>query len=127
MATVKAEEKPIVCRILYGSTVIAELSAGQTATLKTEGKTAIEDIEVYQLFENYDKIVFRFYGATYSDYQAEKGMTFYDWCQSEYNTDGYTCNENDLVVNEALKIRVGGAKGSTVIQDIYQYPSYATA
>jgi hypothetical protein len=32
------------------------------------------------------------------EYTAEEGMTWYDWCQSAYNKDGWTCDSpSDLV------------------------------
>lgn len=32
------------------------------------------------------------------EYQAESGMTWYEWCQSEYNTYGFSCNNTNSAV-----------------------------
>ena len=36
------------------------------------------------------------------EYQAEEGMTFYEWVNSEYNTDNWQVNSNDFVINNIL-------------------------
>jgi hypothetical protein len=49
-------------------------------------------------------------------YQAEEGMTFAQWCDSEYNTDGFTCNPNTDWV-EHPDWGFGCAEVSDVIED----------
>ncbi len=32
-------------------------------------------------------------------YEVEEGMTWLEWVNSEYNTDGYTCDENEYIIS----------------------------
>lgn len=60
-------------------------------------------------------------------YQAEEGMTWEEWCNSEYNTDGYyaynTTGTNPLITNDAGIVMYNGAKAkpNDVIIDGYKY------
>lgn len=47
--------------------------------------------------------------ATPTSYQAEEGMTWADWCDSEYNTNGY------YVINETRYSFIGKAAGSNTM------------
>lgn len=31
------------------------------------------------------------------EYQAEEGMTWQEWCNSEYNTHGFWCSGNQII------------------------------
>lgn len=42
-------------------------------------------------------------GASYK-YQAEDGMTWYEWCNSEYNTGELMCNSNESKVGAGVYV-----------------------
>lgn len=94
--------------IEYNGTVIASLKPGQTATLFTKNKKMESDIivvvpqsESSETIKIYDGeceiaklISFTIDGTSY---QAEEGMTWMEWCESEYNTNEYYCNDSSTV------------------------------
>lgn len=103
--------------IEYNGTVIASLEAGQTATLFTKNKKMESDIMVtvpqsepsetikeydgtIVISDKVDLITFTIYDT---EYQAEKNMTWAQWCESEYNLqndyftfDAYTYNGTEV-------------------------------
>ena len=57
------------------------------------GKIIIVPIEDEESGEDAAKpIKFKFYDK---EYDALEGMTWYEWCKSEYNTDGWECDGPD--------------------------------
>jgi hypothetical protein len=62
------------------------------------------------------------YGETYT-YQADKGMTWLDWCNSEYNTDGWWCDENgeEGVYNDNLACWISNVYYDTTITEDKTY------
>lgn len=59
-------------------------------------------------------------------YQAENGMTWYEWCQSSYNTGGYYVDEGNQVRNSGHYVVDGAgseyfAKGNIFIRGGYSY------
>lgn len=72
--------------IKYNGSTIASLETGQTATLECAGKKMTGDIVIaYMGSSSVSLISFTIVGASY---QAEDGMTWAEWCGSEYNTEG---------------------------------------
>ena len=58
-------------------------------------------------------INFTISGTTYqADYQAYEGMTWFEWCNSSYNTDGFTCQGNTFAVYPAGDGPVGSVRES---------------
>lgn len=50
--------------------------------------------------------------------QAEEGMTWYEWCQSEYNTTGFRCQgENSLIKNSTGLYQISDEIGKYVITE----------
>lgn len=79
------------------------VQAGQTATLNCIGKKAVSDIVIVanatQGGNTGTLISFTIYGT---EYQAEEGMTWEQWCDSSYNTDGYYVNwANGYIYNSS--------------------------
>ncbi len=74
-------------KILYnGNQIYAEETGlAQTVTLNCSGKKFVGDITITPT-EGKALISFTIDGTTY---QAESGMTWAEWVDSEYNTDGY--------------------------------------
>ena len=74
--------------IKYNGNVIASLEAGQTATLECAGKKMVSDIYIIaqKVEQGSGEIGFTIDGTSY---QAEEGMTWGDWVESDYNTDNY--------------------------------------
>lgn len=76
--------------VKYNGAVIASLKAGQTATLACAGKLMASDIVIKvgkqeaPPAETPNLISFTIDGTVY---QAEEGMTWVEWCESDYNTD----------------------------------------
>jgi hypothetical protein len=98
----KSDEEPTAtATITYNGNVIATITDGQTATIPCEGKKMVGDIVIAYGGEEDDSstTLIEFWiippGQSFhgSDdwYQAESGMTWLDWCNSEYNTRGYFC------------------------------------
>lgn len=95
--------------ITYKDTIILAES-GKTVTLSTTNKKLTGDIIItapeeeiieewdgsYSILSDIELISFTIAGTTY---QAEAGMTWYEWCNSNYNTYGYnTGNESGMLV-----------------------------
>lgn len=54
-------------------------------------------------------------------HQAEEGMTWYEWCQSDYNDDGYTCAGEDAKVYTSGTSVYLSVLGADVIVDGANY------
>jgi hypothetical protein len=53
-----------------------------------------------------------------TDYQAEEGMTWLQWVDSEYNTDGYYFNSDENCIMEpAGYMAVGASPSVTIVPD----------
>ena len=50
-----------------------------------------------------------------TEYQAEDGMTFMEWCGSSYNTDGFYIDGTAVLSNEGCPIENGGWAGDIII------------
>lgn len=79
------EEPTATATITYNGNVIATITDGQTATLPCEGKKMATDL-VVSISKSVNLISFTIGGTAY---QAEEGMTWAEWCESSYNSDGY--------------------------------------
>jgi hypothetical protein len=89
--------------ISYNGKEIATFPTGKIATLECAGKKMKGDIVIAYAVEEDDSstTLIEFWiippGQSFpgSDdwYQAESGMTWLDWCNSEYNTRGYFCHD----------------------------------
>lgn len=55
-----------------------------------------------------------------TSYQMDNRMTWYTWTRSDYNTDGFSCaNENDYVYEAESKNKVTDADGNDVLGTTY--------
>lgn len=55
-----------------------------------------------------------------TSYQMENRMTWYAWTRSDYNTDGFSCaNENDYVYEAESRNKVTDAEGNDVLGTTY--------
>lgn len=79
------EGDAMALEIKYNGKVIATLEKGQTATIPCDGKEMATDI-VVSISALVNIITFTIAGKTY---QSEDGMTWEQWVESSYNTDGY--------------------------------------
>lgn len=76
-----------------------------------------------QALEGEENLITFTIGGT--SYQAEEGMTWYEWCNSEYNTDGYYTR--DLWVNKNSNWFVAQVSASDVIESqAYILEEYGT-
>lgn len=111
-ATEPEETTPTVTLTYNGKTYT--LTAGQKATFACEGKVMLDDITASVVSGESEDIIID--GPTIdtgeipsaggsevtlisftvgsTTYQAEEGMKWYEWCDSEYNTDGYYIDGN---------------------------------
>lgn len=53
-----------------------------------------------------------------TSYQAEEGMTWGEWCNSEYNTKGYYIDYDDSISTQTGGIWIGTSEGYVFSQDI---------
>lgn len=53
-----------------------------------------------------------------TSYQAEEGMTWGEWCNSEYNTDGYYIDDDDSISNQSVSAWIGTSGNYVFSQDI---------
>ena len=83
------------------------------------GKTLI-DGTVCVLVLGGGLITFRIENLTY---QAVEGMTWAEWCESEYNTAGYAINGNRVVASNGIMF-VGNEKPSNAITNGAIYSEY---
>ena len=81
-----------VPRIIYNNTVIAELS-DKEITITCAGKKMLSDIVIVNraVEEEASLISFTIDGTSY---QAEEGMTWADWCDSDYSGGTYAPHPN---------------------------------
>lgn len=56
-------------------------------------------------------------------HQAEEGMTWQEWCDSEYNTYGVYCSGNNII---GPGVFIAGQTPSDVISNGYAYRAMAT-
>jgi hypothetical protein len=57
------------------------------------------------------------------EHQAEEGMTWQEWCDSEYNVDGFRCSGNLIIIPG---VSIGGQTPSDVICNGCAYRTIAT-
>lgn len=103
---------------------VYEINGGTTLVDGTlysidHGKTRI-DGTVRVLVLGGGLITFRIENLTY---QAVEGMTWAEWCESEYNTAGYAINGNRVERAKGLMF-VGDQKPSNVITNGAIYTEY---
>ena len=84
-AITKEETTSKVLTIKYNGKVIATLERGQTATIPCDGKKMATDL-VVGISKSVNLISFT---INTGERYAEQGMTWGEWVESEYNTDGY--------------------------------------
>ncbi len=108
--------------IKYNDEVIATLEKGQTATIPCDGKKMATDI-VVSISASANLITFTVDGVTY---QAEEGMTWAEWCESEYNTNSFYVDPYDDTVCRGVAWIVadsGFVYGSNSIEENGVYKS----
>jgi hypothetical protein len=84
-------------QISYKNSLIGSLSAGESIALHLNGQKLTEDLVVRAV--NANLISFTIDGETY---YAEEGMTWGEWVESEYNTNGYTISPDGVVLAGSL-------------------------
>ncbi len=100
--------KVTVTQETTGESTTEVMSQKATITaIKNEIKTALDAIPVYA--GDVVKIIsFTIAGTAY---QAEEGMTWLQWVDSEYNTDGYSCEGSQysvLIADQMIVRQTGG-------------------
>ena len=65
-----------------------------TSTMRTDGNNLIVNAEEVEVIKNVNLITFTIDGTQYS---AEDGMTWEQWCNSNYNTYGYAIDYNGYI------------------------------
>lgn len=94
--------------VKYNNSTVATLEVGSSATLNCKDKkmasnlTVIEnnvptEVPVYEgavIFEEEVKMISFTIDGT--EYQAESGMTWAEWCESDYNTGGWYTDDDDV-------------------------------
>ena len=92
--------------ITYDGRIIATLTEGQSVTLHTSGKKAKTDI-VVSISEYANLITFTVHNIGNSEfvdtYQAEEGMTWRQWIDSDYNTDGWYIDSYNEVMSSTTE------------------------
>lgn len=85
---VEEEEKPSSNKyeVLYNDEVIGIVAPGEKLVIHCAGDTMEYNLVVRPASDGPVMITFTVDGTTY---QAENGMTWKQWCNSEYNTDGF--------------------------------------
>lgn len=102
--------------ISYKNSVIGSLSEGESIALHLNGQKLTEDLVVRAV--NVNLISFTIDGTTY---QAEEGMTWEEWVESEYNTGGYTKSVIVIVAPNGWHI-----EGEYVSSEIISGKAYKT-
>lgn len=95
--------------IIHNGEVIDSLSAGQTAIIPKE-KEFVSDI-VIRAVADVSLISFTIAGTTY---YAEEGMTWAEWCESEYVPEGVTAGINTSVNADTPNYRTVVVEGTTL-------------
>lgn len=104
-------------KVKYNDTIIASLEEGQIATLFTKSKKMESDImvtvsqsESSEIIKEYDgtvvisdKVDLITFTIDDTEYQAEKNMTWAEWCESEYNTGGFGQYGPHLYISTSAK------------------------
>lgn len=116
--------------ITYDGRIIATLTEGQSVTLHTNGKKAKTDI-VVSMGEYANLITFTVWNLFYTEasgtFQAEEGMTWTEWIESEYNTDGWFIQPDGTVrvsSTEYLCAKLVVMSVDVVIPDYKYYRSH---
>lgn len=122
-AIAKEETTSKVLTIKYSGKTIATLEKGQTATIPCDGKEMATDL-VVSISASANLISFTIDGITF---QAEEGMTWGKWVESEYNTDNFYVDlYDDSVIRGAAWITIGSGGrvyGSNSIEENGVYKS----
>lgn len=58
-----------------------------------------------------------------TSYQAEQGMTWYEWCQSEYNTGDWMVSGANQVTSPSRNVYISGVNQNDVISANAAYSS----
>lgn len=93
-------------KINYNGVVIATLEEGQTATIPCAGKKMKSDV-VVSIVEDSGGATLITFTIEGIEYQAEEGMTWEQWCASEYNTNVYTIDSSNSHVTDGLNYVIG--------------------
>lgn len=60
------------------------------------------------------------------EYQAEEGMTWGEWVNSEYNVDGYL-NYNTVITNSSVSRNITGRGGASVFSnEVIRFTTYTS-
>lgn len=95
-------------KIIHG-TYTAE---GTSATIKCNGKTLQEDIVIEAV--EVEEVKFISFTVGRNTYQAVEGMTWAEWCDSEYNTGGFRADSGGNVFLSTGLERITNPNGSYV-------------
>lgn len=97
----ESEETPIVKTVVditYNDTVIATVKPNQTATIQCTNKKMLSDLKFSAKDSPFTFII------DSRKYYFEEGMTWEEWCDSEYNTHGYYIETNTEISSYYNKI-----------------------
>lgn len=139
-ATDTAEIPTDKVTIQYNGAIIATLTSKQTATLKCKGDNVKMHTDIVvnvpelggESVPEWDGS-YTISGGTISftiagtSYQAEEGMTWADWCKSEYNTGGYITQSGYILTgNKNYYVKYNGSwvYSTDTINDSYAYSWY---
>lgn len=124
------EETTECITITYNGAIIAEITEGQTVTLHTNGKKAKTDI-VVSISEYTNLITFTVSNEQGTEvvgiYQAEEGMTWGQWIDSDYNTDGWYINSANEVMSSTFEfvcVEITVKSVDVIIPDYKYYKSH---
>jgi hypothetical protein len=93
--------------------VVVNVSGGSTEEVEEWDGTGITIAPI----EPEQPMTFKINGTSY---QMENRMTWYAWTRSDYNTDGFSCaNENDYVYEAESRNKVTDADGNDVLGTNY--------
>lgn len=88
--------------VLYKGSVIRTISNGETITLHCADKVLTGDV-VVRVIADVKLISFTVEDTTY---QAEEGMTWFEWVNSNYNTNGYYIVGSNIRISYSLAYEV---------------------
>lgn len=103
--------------IEYNGVVIASASDGQTVRLACSGEVMKGNVVIRAIDDSL--ISFTIGGESY---QAEAGMTWGEWCDTEYNTGGYYVSGNFVYANSYVIVRNASPNSSIIANE--QYTTY---
>jgi hypothetical protein len=89
--------------------------------VKTDGAWNKVNVENGAKIKYMNQVILISFDVNGTTYEAEEGMTWYEWVESDYNTDSYGVNEEDLqdgiTVGIDFSILIEAETGNTVQAD----------